>query len=408
MSKKEQNHRKNPVLPEVVRRESILRQLIKSLSVVEEPRSARGIRHPLVNVLMIAVLGCMCRCDDAEALEDWAEKESGWLRDFLHMPHGVPSQDVFLRVFATIDPASFRAAFQVWMSEVFSMLGVQNCQVAIDGQTHRRSGDKQKGKKPLHMVHALLCETGLVVGQQATYEKSNEITAIPALLDVLDLRGALVSIDAMGTQVKIAKKIVNGGGDYLLALKGNQSNLNTEVKAAFEEALDERKRTMEDFTPPRVTTATEVDAGHGRLETRTAHVLTDFAQWVPSAERWSKLVCLVSITATREDMNSGESSTETRYYISSRTMTPTEANTAVRSHWLVENQLHWCLDMTFGQDACRIRNGHATENFALVRHFALNVIRNYKEDRYSVPRRRRLCDYDRSYRERVLRAAASA
>ena len=386
--------------------ESILRQLVLSLLVVEELRFPRGIRHPLVNVLTIAVLGCMCRCDDAEALEDWGKKEADWLTDFLEMPHGIPSQDVFLRVLAAIDPVSFRGAFHAWVNEVFALLGLEQ-QIAIDGQTHRRSGDKRTGQKPLHMVHALVCESGLVMGQVATEEKSNEITAIPVLLDLLDLRGALVSIDAMGTQVKIARQIVKAGGDYLLALKGNQSNLRTEVEAAFEEALSNRRRTVDEVPPPRITTETEVDGGHGRIETRTAQVLTDFELWVPAAKRWGGLRTLVAITATREDQTTGKETTETRYYVSSRAMTAAQANERVRSHWLVENQLHWCLDMTFGQDASRIRTGHAAENFAVIRHFAFNLIRNYKGDRYSVPRRRRLCDYDRNYRWRVLQAASS-
>jgi predicted transposase YbfD/YdcC len=384
--------------------ESILRELVKSLSVVEDPRSLRGIRHPLVNVLTIAVLGCMCRCDDAEALEDWGKKEADWLADFLDMPHGIPSQDVFLRLLASIDPASFRQAFHLWVSEVFALLGIEQ-QIAIDGQTHRKSGDKTTGRKPVHMVHALVCETGLVMGQTATDEKSNEITAIPALLELLDLRGALVSIDAMGTQVKIAEQIVRAGGDYLLALKGNQSSLRAEVEAAFKEARDDRRRTLDEVPPPQIATETDVDGGHGRLETRTAQVLTDFEPWVPAAQRWNSLRTLIAITATREDLTTGLEATETRYYVSSREMAASQANERVRSHWLVENQLHWCLDMTFGQDACRIRTGHAAENFAVVRHFALNVIRNYKGDRYSVPRRRRLCDYDRDYRGRVLLAA---
>lgn len=358
---------------------SVLRQLVQSLSVVDDPRWPRGIRHPLVNVLTIAVLGCMCRCDDAEALEDWGNKEADWLVDFLELPFGIPSQDVFLRVLAAIDPTSFRRAFHVWVGEVFALLGVEQ-QIAIDGQTHRRSGDKKKGQKPVHMVHALVCETGLVMGQMATDEKSNEITAIPALLRLLDLRGALVSIDAMGTQVKIAQQIVKAGGDYLLALKGNQSSLRTEVEAAFEEALDDRQRAVDDYPPPRITIETEVDAGHGRVETRTAQVLTDFGPWVPAAQRWDGLITLIAISATREDLTSGTETAETRYYVSSRYLTAAQANERVRSHWLVENQLHWCLDMTFGQDA-------------------------YKGDRYSVPRRRRLCDYDRNYRVGVLHAA---
>lgn len=384
--------------------ESILLQLVRSLSIVEEPRRPRGLRHPVVNVLTIAVLGCMCGCDDAEALEDWGKKEANWLANFLDMPHGTPSQDVFLRVLAVIEPLSFRQAFRTWVNEIFALLDIGQ-QIAIDGQIHRRSGDKGKGQKPVHMVHALVFDTGLVMGQVATDEKSNAITAIPALLELLDLRGTLVSIDAMGTQVKIARQIVKAGGDYLLALKGNQSSLRTEVEEAFVEALDNRHRTVDEIAPPRIRTETEVDGGHGRIETRTAHVLTDFEPWVPAAQRWVGLCALVAITATREDLTTGKETTETRYYVSSRAMTAAQANEGVRSHWLVENQLHWCLDMTFSQDACRIRTGHATQNFAVVRHFALNLIRNYKGDRYSVPRRRRLCDYDRDYRRSVLQAA---
>lgn len=384
----------------------LLSFLVRSLSVVDDPRHARGLRHPMVNVLTIAVLGCLCGCDDAEALEDWGRKEADWLSDFLDMTNGAPGQDVYLRVFAALDPTSFRQAFLDWMKEVFTLLGVDS-QVAIDGQTHRRSGNTRTGKKPLHMVHALACEAGLVLGQLATEEKSNEIVAIPALLELLDLRGALVSIDAMGTQRKIARKIVDGGGDYLLGLKGNQTTLQTEVQAAFAEALDDRRRTVDEVPPPKVTQETQVDGGHGRVETRTARVLEGFETWVPSGQRWQKLQSLVAVTATREDKITGKSSEETRYYISSRVLTPAVANERVRAHWLVENRLHWCLDLSFGQDACRIRTGNATENFAVVRHFALNIIRNYKGDRFSVPRRRRLCDFHQDYRERVLHSVAS-
>ena len=308
--------------------EALLGALVCSLSVVEDPRDPRGVRHPLVNVLTVAVLGCMCRCDDAEALEDWGRKEADWLGDFLDAPHGMPSQDVYLRVLAAIDPASFRGAFQLWMQEAFSLMGLEG-QIAIDGQTHRRSGDNRSGSKPLHMVHALACEAGLVLGQMATEDKSNEITAIPQLLDLLDLRGSLVSIDAMGTQVKIARKIVNAGGDYLLALKGNQTSLHTEVQEAFTEALDQRTRTVDEIPVPRIETATEVDGGHGRIETRTARVLQDFEPWVQSGARWPELRRLVSIEATRQDTTTGTTTTETRYYISSRPLTAEQANARV-------------------------------------------------------------------------------
>lgn len=385
-------------------RTDVLKTLLRHLSVLDDPRARRGIRHPLLNVLSVAIFGTMCGCNDAEALEDWGEKEESWLAGFLDLSHGVPSQDVFLRVLASLDQVAFRGAFRAWVEEIFLALGMKG-QLAVDGQTHRRSHDHSAAKKALHMVNALWCESELVVAQEPTEQKSNEINAIPELLKLLDLRGALVSMDAMGTQVKIAKQIKAQGGDYLMGLKGNQSTLHAQARAAFVEAADPRKRTMDEVMPPTITTHCEVDKGHGRLETRTASVLQDFDEWVPAARRWPGLSSLIAIEATREDLITGKTSTETRYYISSRNLAAVDANHAVRAHWKVENCLHHRLDVTFGQDACRTRRGNAAENLGVIRHFALNILRNYKDDRYSVPRRRRQCDYDPEYRRRVLRAA---
>ena len=200
---------------------------------------------------------------------------------------------------------------------------------------------------------------------------------------------------------------MTAGGDYLLALKGNQSSLHTQVKAAFSEARDEHPRTIDETAPPRIASDTQVDGGHGRIETRKAEVLTDFGPWVPAAAQWPALACLIAITATREDLTHKTITTETRHYLSSRALTPTQANARVRAHWAIENRLHGCLDLSFGQDGCRIRTGHATENFAVVRHFALNVLRAYSGDKLSIPRRRRLCDFYPEYRERVLRGVGA-
>ena len=219
-----------PVAPLAVP-DAVLHELLQALVVIEDPRHPRGVRHSLRNVLTIAILGCLCRCDDAEALEDWGRKERDWLAQFLDLEHGVPSQDVFLRVLAAIDPVAFQTAFRTWVTAILAQLG-RSGQIAIDGQTHRGSADRRADQSPVHLVHALLCGSGLVLGQVATADHSNEIVAIPALLQLFDLRGALVSIDAMGTQVAIARQIDQGGGDYLLALKGNQSSLHTEVVAA--------------------------------------------------------------------------------------------------------------------------------------------------------------------------------
>lgn len=378
----------------------VLASLLDSLVVVDDPRQARGKRHPLRDVLAIAVLGCLCGCDDAEALEDWGHKERDWLAKYMDLRHGTPSQDVFLRILAAIHPEQFRQAFLLWTREILGALGVDG-QIAIDGQTSRGSRDRASNRSPVHMVSALACAEGLVLGQLKTDDKSNEITAIPALLQLLDLRGSLVSIDAMGCQVEIANLIRRQEGDYLFGLKGNQTSLQDETEAAFRKA-ESTPRGKAYETSLLLAKDTEVDKGHGRLETRTAKVLSNFADWVPASKRWPDLCALIAIEATREDLLSGAVSAETRYYISSRTMSPSEAIAAVRHHWLVENQLHWCLDVSFGQDANQTRNQHAAENLAVVRHFALNLIRGYKKDRFSVPRRRRLCDYRLAYREGLL------
>ncbi len=381
--------------------------LLRCLAVISDPRQRRGKRHLLLDILAIAVLGCLCGCDDAEALEDWADKERQWLSGFLELPHGTPGQDVFLRVLAALDPEQFRSAFLLWARQILQALGVDD-QLAVDGQTNRGSRDRAHQRGPVHMVSALACAEGLVVGQLKTDDKSNEITAIPQLLQLLDLRGALVSIDAMGCQVGIAKLIRAQQGDYLLGLKGNQSTLKDETEAVFSAAHAPRSANVDEPAPPSIQQLTEHDKGHGRLEKRTAKVITDFADWVPSSERWPDLKSLIAIDSTRQDLQSGRSTTETRFYISSRQLAAAEALATVRRHWLVENQLHWCLDVSFGQDANQTRTKHAAENLAVVRHLALNLARRYRGDRYSVPRRRRLCDYDVQYRETLLRASSDS
>ena len=379
----------------------VFSSLLESLSVIADPRGDRGKRYPLIEVLCIAVLGCVCGCDDAEALEDWAKKESNWLSKFLRLKHGTPGQDVFLRLFAALDPEQFRTAFVSWSSGILRTLGMDS-QVAIDGQTHRGSRNRATHSSPIHMVSALGCEFGFVLGQLKTSEKSNEIKAIPELLDLLDIRGGLVSIDAMGCQVAIAKKIINKQGDYLLGLKGNQSSLRDETAALFESADRSSTRNVDEAQPPEMQTATEVDKGHGRLETRTAKTISDFGAWIPAAARWPGLKTLIAIESEREELLSGKKTTETRYYISSRELTPHQAMNHVRNHWRIENQLHWCLDVTFGQDDNATRTKNAAENLGIVRHIAMNLVRNYTGDRYSIPRRRRLCDYKPGYRDELL------
>lgn len=379
--------------------------LLDSLSIVDDPRKARGKRYLLREVLLIVIVGCMCGCDHAEALEDWAKKERDWLSQFLPLNHGTPSQDVFLRVLAAIDVDQFRQSFLSWVQAAFSPLGLGE-HIAIDGQTHRGSSTRSSDKSPVHMVSAFACEAGLVLGQVATADKSNEIKAIPILLELLDLKGALVSIDAMGTQRRIMKLIRSNEADYLLAIKKNQPTLHEETIKAFEAASAGSSHNVDEADPPTVETHESVDGGHGRIETRVTSVIHDFDDWVPATNDWWHVKTLIHVHATREDAISGKTESEDRYYFSSRKLSAERAGEAVRTHWSVENKLHWVLDVSFGQDQCQVRTENAAENLATVRQFALNLIRSYSGDNYSVPRRRRLCDYDADYREQLLAQTA--
>jgi len=377
---------------------SIVKKLLKSLTIVEDPRKPRGKRHALINVLAVAVLGFMSGCDNAEALEDWGQKEADWLSGFLHLPYGTPSQDVFLRVFASIKPEQFQEAFVTWAHELMAHMGLSQ-QIAIDGQTNKGSRQRRIKVAPIHMVSALACGEGLVLGQVKTAEKSNEIKAIPNLLNMLNIQGSLVTIDAMGCQVSIARQITKGGGDYLLGLKGNQGTLHENVKKLFETTeLPE----YQDMKSDLVQQASEHNTGHGREELRRARIIHDFDELIPSVQRWPELKSLVAIDSERTEAVSAKKSIETRYYISSKNLTPEQAIRGTRQHWAIENKLHWVLDVSFGQDANQTRVRYAAENLAVVRHFALNIIRNYTGDKLSVPRRRRLCDYKIDYREKML------
>jgi predicted transposase YbfD/YdcC len=386
--------------PELSRRALV--SLLACLVVVSDPRGRKGRLHLFSDLLAILILGTVCGCDDADALEEWAIKEEPWLRTFLRLPNGIPSQDTYLRALASLDPAQFRAAFRAWAQEVFSLFGVTG-QIALDGKEIRGAREHQVNHS-LRMVSAFSCESGLVLGQLRTQEKSNEITAMPELLRLLSIKGALISADAMGCQVEIAETIVSQENDYLFGLKGNQPTLNSEVAELFKEAQDERKRTVEEERPE-VKKDEQVDSGHGRIETRQATVSYDVKGWVPSAKRFPKLTTLIKIEATVEEKTGDKKTSEERYYISSARLTAKQANEAVRTHWFIENQLHWSLDVTFGEDECRIRTKNAAENVAVVRHFAMNLVKGYKGDRLSMRRRRRRCDYQPEYRMRVLAAS---
>lgn len=381
--------------------ERALSDLVEVMESVTEPRGRQGRRHLLTDILTIAVLGCMCGCDDAEALEDWARKEEEWLLDFLELRYGVPSQDTYLRVLAAIDEREFRGAFMAWATKTFPR-AVREGHIAIDGKTARRSGDKAFEKKAVHMVSALACEHDLVLAQQPTSDKSNELNAIRALLDLIYLKGSLISIDAIGCQRDIAHKVTDRGGDYLFTLKNNQSSLRESVVELFEAVQEETTRPVDVDVLPDASSYEHADAGHGRIETRTTHVLHDWGDWVPEAEKWSALATLICVQARREDEATGVVEHEARYYISSRVLSAEQAHGHVRAHWRIENSLHYVLDVTFNEDSYRARKQNAANNFIVIRHFAVNLLRAVKQKKYSLKRTRRLCDYNHAFREDVL------
>ena len=329
---------------------------------IRDPRQARKVTHDLVELLVIAVCGVLAGADDFVEIEEWAKEKIDWFRQYLRLEHGIASHDTFGRVFAAIDAEEFGAAFRRWASGIAPQLEKDEV-VALDGKTSRRSG-KVDGT-PLHLVSAFAAGAGLVLGQRATAAKSNEKTAIPELLATLALEGCIVTIDAMGTQPTIAQAIRARGADYILSLKDNQPSLAESVRdffAAFEANPDK--------TPHRFDEVVEKD--HGRLEVRRCYAF-DQLDCLHAPERWLDLKSFAVIVSERTIK--GKTTREHRLYISSLPADAARLNQAVRQHWRVENSLHWCMDVVFGDDQMRARTGHAAHNFAVMRHIALNLIR---------------------------------
>jgi predicted transposase YbfD/YdcC len=324
---------------------------------LEDPRTGNAGLHDLHELLMIALCTVLCGGQGAVDMALFAKSKEPFLRGFLKLKNGPPSHDTFSRLFRLLDPAQFGAVFQRFMAR-FSK-GIEGV-VAIDGKVLRRSFDRASGKSPLHMVSAWGCEQRLVLAQIATDAKSNEITAVPKLLEMLSLKGAIVTTDALNCQRAIAQQIVDQGGDYVLALKGNQGTLHDDVRRF----LDDPQSTV-------VTADPTVDADHGRIETRTATVSTDI-DWLQEDHQWPGLIAIGKVARIRETTD--KTTTETAYYLLSAPLSPQRFNEVVRSHWGVENRLHWRIDVVMNEDQDRTRLGHAPNNLAVLRHMALNVM----------------------------------
>jgi len=391
---------------ELANEEAALVFFREALGALRDPRRAQGLRYPLLSVVMIALMGMICGADNAEELEDWGAINEPWLAGFLPLPHGTPTQDVFLAVFAALDPGAFRTVFLSWMELLRLGLRTAGKHIAVDGKTSRGSVDTAHQRLAIHTVSAWLSDEGLVLGQLKVADKANEIVAIPELLRTLDLRGATITIDAIGCQTEIAKSIVAGGGHYLLAVKENQPALYQDLVTTFAEAADDRRRTIDEQPRPVCERQTDSDKGHGRLEQRTVELCHDLA-WMTTAGRWPKLATLIQVTRQRTVQATGKTTLETAYYISSDAhLHAPGAGHRIRRHWSVENELHWVLDMAFREDEARHRARYLAENFATLRHFALNLIKHYPERRLGIAGTRKRAGWDHDFLLGVLTSEA--
>jgi predicted transposase YbfD/YdcC len=383
-----------------------IRVMMESFEGLEDPRQTRGRRHRLIDVVMIALFAMMSGENDAQGIEDWGIYHEDWLRKFLALDGGIPSQDTFLRVFSMMNPEAFRTCFMQWVSQLkASAKTLQKGHVAIDGKTLRGSRGGGSGDKALHMVNAWMNEAGMVLGQVATDKKSNEIEAIPRLLDLLDIRDCVVTIDAMGCQRDIAQKIVDNGGHYLLAVKDNQPTLKEEIALSFKASRTNGTLAADMEQPPAVTTFSETDADHGRIETRTAFFCSDLG-WLDAGQQWPSIGGIGMIERERTNKATGETSTQTAYYVTSdRTMTAERLGATARAHWSIENNLHWVLDVTFKEDHCRVRKLNAAHNFALVRQVLLGLLKAETSVKRSIAKKRSRCAWGPDYMLTVLAAA---
>jgi predicted transposase YbfD/YdcC len=371
---------------------------------VPDPRQPRGTRHPIADVLFILLVAVLAGAEDAQAVEDFGVHHQDWFRERCGLPHGIPSQDTYLRVLATMAPRAFGEAFERWVAEVWGV--PEQRHVAIDGKALRRSFDRAAGLTAVHSVAAFASERGVVLGQVTVNDKENEIVAIPRLLRLIDLRGATVTIDAMGCQTAIAHAIVEEGGDYILQVKGNHPTLRSQLVGFFADASREQRPI--DDPAPAMQEAVETDSGHGRIEERRCQLVRDLS-WIDRAADWRGLSAIAKLERRRENKATGETSNETAYYlVSNPDATAAQVNALIRSHWAIENSLHWTLDVTFDEDRCRVRKGNAAENFGLIRRAAVNLLRSApnpgrKRAKVSIARRRRHCMMSTAYREAVLR-----
>lgn len=368
--------------------------LLDYFGALEDPRVERTKRHRLLDIIVIAICGAICGADDWVAIEQFGESKRAWLERFLPLEHGIPSHDTFGRLFSRLDAEQFQACFRAWVQAVFTATSGQV--IAVDGKQVCGSYDTARGKEAIRLVSAWATESQLVLGQLKVDAKSNEIPAIPALLELLDISGCIVTVDALGCQKAIAQQIVAGGADYVLAVKGNQGPLFAEVQELFAYA------DQIDFEPVVGDFALSLSKDHGRFEKRRCWTIADpdFLAFVRDRAKWPALQSLVRVEAERTCQ--GSTSVEVRYFISSLPPDAPALLAAVRAHWGIENRLHWVLDVAFGEDACRVRTDHAPHNLAILRHIALNLLKQERSLKVGTKNKRLRAGWDEAYLLKVL------
>lgn len=369
-----------------------VRQLVAEFSTLEDPRCGGKVEHRLIDILVIAVCAVIAGAESWEDIALYGRSKQEWLGTFLMLPNGIPSHDTFRRVFMLIDTGRFEACFEAWARSFGATLDREV--VAIDGKTIRGSFDRSREQAALHVVSAWASDRGLVLGQRQVGDKSNEITAIPELLDVLDLEGAIVTLDAMGCQRAIAAKILERGADYLVTLKANQGQKHSAVR-------DLCATTCFSRAPAHRPVHDEFDDGHGRLVRRRVFVCPDAVALEPLRD-WPGLKSVLAVETIRGVNGSGKVEAEIRYFLSSSAEPPEVLAKAIRQHWQIENSLHWVLDVTFNEDHCRIRDRNAVQNFSLLRKIAINLVRRHQTSKASLKGRRKMAAWDNRYMEQIL------
>jgi predicted transposase YbfD/YdcC len=376
---------------------SKLDEIVASFSTLEDPRSHINRRHPLPSVLVIAVLAVLAGAAGPTAIARWARFKEDLLTGILDLPHGVPGKDVFRRVLMLLNPAAFEAAFNAWITRLrdgaVAATGVERPITSPDGKTARRSHDASGGLGPLHVVTAWAGEYGLALGQEVCAAKSNEITAIPELLKKIDIRGGIVTIDAMGAQKAIAGEVIRGGADYVLALKGNHESLHRAVIEHIDERLEGDRKGAEELTT--------TDRGHGREEERT-YLQLPAPEGLPGKAEWDRLKSVGVVTSRRA--GGDKEGIETRYYLCSLPVDVELFARAVRGHWSVENACHWTLDVTFREDDSRVRERVLGSNVTWLYRFTLSILKQHPDRRMSLIMKRRGCGWSETFLMEVVNA----